>query len=114
MFKMKRVYEKADESDGLRILVDRLWPRGLRKEDAKVDLWLKDVAPSTELRNLIHGGEVQWEEFKEKYFEELKGKESIIKEMRLRAKAQTVTLLYAAKDVERNNAKALLEFLRPV
>ena len=110
MLKIKRVYEKADESDGVRILVDRLWPRGLRKEEAKVDSWLKDVAPSTELRNLAHHEGAGWEEFKEKYFEELKGKEATIKELRQRAKEQTVTLLYAAKDVERNNAKALLEF----
>lgn len=111
MLKIKRVYEKPEKNDGLRILVDRLWPRGLTKEKAGIDKWMKDIAPSDNLRKWFAHKEERWEEFKRRYNVELKDKKDLIKELGVLTKNKTVTLLYAAKDKERNNAKALLEFL---
>jgi len=107
--KIKRVYEKAHIEDGKRILVDRLWPRGLTKEKAHVDLWLKDIAPSTELRKWFGHESAKWNEFKKLYIEELKNNEpqtSILKEQLITG---MVTLVYAAKDKEHNEALVLKE-----
>lgn len=109
--RIKRIYEKPEERDGLRILVDRLWPRGMRKETAKLDIWMKEIAPSHELRSWFEHREDRWEEFRERYFEELKGKEELIFKLKELWKNQTVTLLIAATDKERNNAVAVQEFL---
>jgi len=112
MIRIKRVYEQAAEEDGFRILVDRLWPRGLSKEKAKVDLWLKEVAPSGELRKWFSHDPAKWTEFKKKYEKELSAKQSLLKEIRLMEKEKgTVTLLYSARDVEHNNAVALQAIL---
>lgn len=112
MLKIKRVYEKPGPSDGERILVDRLWPRGLSKKRAKIDKWMKDIAPSDGLRKWFSHKEERWEGFKTRYSKELKYKKDLIKELKMLSKNKSVTLLYSAKDEERNNAVALLEFLK--
>jgi uncharacterized protein YeaO (DUF488 family) len=111
MIKTKRIYEPRSKADGFRILVDRLWPRGVKKEDAHYDDWLKEVAPSTELRKWFNHDPEKWTPFKAKYKTELKGSEAL-KELRaLIKKHKTVTLLYGAKDEEHNHALALKQFL---
>jgi uncharacterized protein YeaO (DUF488 family) len=108
MIKIKRVYTAAAEDDGFRILVDRLWPRGISKENAKVDLWLKEVAPSNELRKWFSHDSERWEDFKRKYGKELAAKQELLKEIRQIEKERgMVTLVYSARDVKRNNAVAL-------
>jgi uncharacterized protein YeaO (DUF488 family) len=109
--KIKRVYEAPDGDDGIRILVDRLWPRGLTKERAYVDLWLKDIAPSTELRKWFGHDPAKWEEFKELYHRELEANAEQVSLLKDQLKKGTVTLLYAAKDVEHNEAIVLQEWL---
>ncbi|MCF6148865.1 MAG: DUF488 family protein [Candidatus Kuenenia sp.] len=111
MFVTKRVYEAPDKNDGIRVLVDRLWPRGLKKEEARIDYWMKEVAPSDALRKWFAHKEERWQEFKNRYYEELKGKKELLKQLTDLEKGKKVTLLYAAKDEERNNAQALLEVL---
>lgn len=96
-----------------RILVDRLWPRGISKESARVDLWLKDIAPSDKLRKWFGHKEERWEEFKNKYKEELKQKKDLLKKIKeLEKKCKVITLLFSAKDEKRNNAVVLFEVLR--
>jgi len=113
MIKIKRVYEKAEESDGIRILVDRLWPRGIKKEEAKVDYWLKEISPSNELRKWFSHDFNKWEEFKNKYFNELNSKKELINFLlELIKKNSNVTLLYSAKEEKYNNAVALKEYLQ--
>ena len=112
MFGIKRVYEKPDEGDGVRVLVDRLWPRGLKKEEVKIDHWMKDAAPSDSLRKWFAHKEELWPEFKRRYLEEMKDKKDILKQLQDLGKSKKVTLLYAAKDEERNNALVLLELLK--
>jgi uncharacterized protein YeaO (DUF488 family) len=104
---IKRVYEEPDRDDGTRILVDRLWPRGLTKEDARVDLWLKDVAPSTALRKWFAHDPGKWEEFRSRYLEELKRNKELLSLLRQEAAKGTVTLVYGAKDQEHNEAVIL-------
>lgn len=111
MFVTKRVYEKSDEDDGIRVLVDRLWPRGLKKEEAKIDYWMKEIAPSDTLRKWFAHKEEHWKEFKSRYMKELKEKDELLKQLIDSGKDKKVTLLYAARDEERNNAQALLEVL---
>lgn len=112
MIKTKRIYEPATEEDSFRILVDRLWPRGLSEKKAKVDLWLKEVAPSNELRKWFSHDPKKWEEFKKKYAKELSAKQPLLKEIReIKKEKRTVTLLYSARDVEHNNAIALKAFI---
>ncbi len=111
-FKIKRVYEPRSPDDGFRVLVDRLWPRGISKGSGVVDHWLRDVAPSDGLRRWFGHRPDRWEEFKRRYFEELEGKRHLIVELlRLEREHGTVTLLFSAKDVQHNNAVALLEYL---
>jgi uncharacterized protein YeaO (DUF488 family) len=105
--KVKRIYEAPADSDGTRILVDRLWPRGIAKAKAKVDLWLKDIAPSDALRKRFHGHPEDWDEFRKAYAAELKQAGEAVKELRGHMRKGTVTLLYAARDEEHNNAVAL-------
>lgn len=108
---IKRIYEKADPSDGKRILVDRLWSRGISKENAHLDLWLKEIAPSTELRKWFHVATPNhWHEFKQRYLKELETN-SAVQELQQIASRNTVTLLYSAKDVENNHAIILKEYL---
>lgn len=110
-FQLKRVYEKADVADGYRVLVDRLWPRGLSKEKARVDLWLKDIAPSTELRKWFGHDPEKWNVFQQKYKAELKEKNETVKILKEEMKKHSVTLVYAAKDELHNDALVLKEFL---
>lgn len=109
--KLKRVYEQPDKEDGVRILVDRLWPRGLTKEKARIDLWLKDIAPSTELRQWFGHDPGKWEEFRQRYLFELKEKDEQLRRLKQEMEKGTVTLVYAAKDTEHNAARVLQEFL---
>lgn len=111
MIALKRVYEEPSKDDGFRVLVDRLWPRGLKKEDAKLDLWLKEAAPSSELRKWYNHDAGKWKEFKKRYFEELKEREEALDKISEKASGGKVTLLFAARDAERNNAAALKEYL---
>jgi uncharacterized protein YeaO (DUF488 family) len=108
----KRVYDAADEVDGLRVLVDRLWPRGLTKKKAGVDLWLKEIAPSRDLRNWFSHDSEKWDQFKRKYFVELNANpEPVDKIIRKAREKGGITLVFAARDQEHNNAVALKEFL---
>jgi uncharacterized protein YeaO (DUF488 family) len=109
---IKRIYAEPSENDGRRILVDRLWPRGLTKEKARIDLWLKDIAPSSELRKWFGHAPERWPEFKRRYAEELKTHGEQIAMLRQEASLGTVTLLYGARDEEHNEAVVLLEILQ--
>lgn len=109
---IKRVYEEPKEGDGTRILVDRLWPRGLTKERAKVDLWLKEVAPSNELRKWFAHDPKKWTEFQARYKDELKEHPDGLGLLKLEAKKGAVTLLYGAHDAEHNQAVVLEKMLR--
>lgn len=109
MIKVKRVYDKPEKDDGIRILVDRLWPRGVKKDN--VDIWLKDIAPSEELRKWFSHDPAKWEEFKKKYFEELDKNPKVKVLIELISRNQTVTLLYSSKSPY-NNAVALREYLQ--
>ncbi len=110
MIGLQRVYDKK-QKEGYRILVDRMWPRGISKEEAALDLWLKDVAPSTELRKWFFHDPTKWGDFKKRYFKELKSNQGDIQIILNQAKGGDVVLLYAAKDIEYNNAVALKEYL---
>jgi uncharacterized protein YeaO (DUF488 family) len=109
--RIKRVYDSADPSDGLRILVDRLWPRGLRRDQAAVDHWVKEVAPSTDLRRWFAHEPGRWAEFRRRYFAELDRNPEQLIELRKIVGRRTATLLFAAKDVEHNNARVLRDYL---
>jgi len=109
---IKRAYEAPEKADGVRILVDRLWPRGLSRDKAAVDLWLKDIADSTELRRWYAHQPERWPEFRRRYFAELDRQPEAVAELRAVLGKGSATLVYAAKDVERNNAQALMEYLR--
>jgi uncharacterized protein YeaO (DUF488 family) len=110
---IKRVYEPADESDGYRVLVDRLWPRGVTKEKAVIDLWAKDVAPSDDLRRWFSHDPSRWEEFRRRYRDELSAglRKGLVMELAARSKQGHLTLVYAAKDHLRNNAVVLQEVI---
>src|SRR5258708_32541481 len=110
--KIKRVYEEPGADDGVRILVDRLWPRGLTKVRAKVDLWLRGIAPSTELRKWFNHGPVKWEEFQRRYHTELQANAGQMELLLLEARKGTVTLLFGAKDEVRNEALVLQRLLK--
>lgn len=112
MIQLKRVYQKPSRKDGLRILVDRLWPRGLTKERAAVDVWLKDVAPSTELRKWFGHDPARWEQFQARYRKELGEKKDALQSLKAMTEEHDVTLVYGARDEEHNEAvvlKAILE-----
>jgi uncharacterized protein YeaO (DUF488 family) len=113
MIKIKRVYDQASTEDGFRILVDRLWPRGMPKDKAKVDLWLREVAPSDDLRKWFSHDPQKWQEFKKRYQSELREKQELLRKIK-RAEREngTVTILYSAKDEEHNQAVALAAFLQ--
>lgn len=108
---LKRVYEEKADDDGYRILVDRLWPRGLSKAKAGVDLWLKDIAPSTELRQWFDHDPAKWAEFQRRYRDELAGNAAVVATLRAHIKAGPVTLLYGARDTEHNDAVVLRDYL---
>lgn len=108
---LKRVYEKPSPNDGKRILVERLWPRGLKKEDAKVDEWLREIAPSTKLREWFGHDPEKWSEFEERYWKELKKKEEIVSKLVKEIKGKQITFVFAAKEEKHNNAVAIKEYI---
>lgn len=113
MIQTKRVYEKPSKEDGFRVLVDRLWPRGLTKEKAHVDLWMKEIAPSDELRKWFHHEERNWSEFVKKYKTELAKKKELLNELKkLGNEHGTVTLLFGSKDEKQNQAVVLASLLK--
>ena len=109
--RLKRAYEKAGPPDGTRILVDRLWPRGLTKEKAAIDLWLKEIAPSTELRKWFGHDPKKWRNFRSRYRTELKQHSAALQLIKSKAREEVVTLIYGARDQEHNEAVVLKEFL---
>jgi uncharacterized protein YeaO (DUF488 family) len=111
MLKIKRVYDPVSPDDGKRILIDRLWPRGIKKEKAHIDEWLKEIAPSNELRKWYSHDPAKWAEFKKRYKKELAGKAELLKKIKAESQKQTVTLLFSTKELELNNAVALKEML---
>jgi len=108
---IKRIYEPYSETDGYRILVDRLWPRGIRKEDARIDLWLKEAAPSTELRQWFNHEPQRWIRFKARYFAELDANRHHIEPILAALEKSAVTLVYASRDEQYNQAVALREYI---
>ena len=112
MIQVKRVYEKPSRTDGLRVLVDRLWPRGLTKERATVKLWLKDLAPSTELRKWFGHDPAKWKQFQARYRKELREKKEPLNLLKQKSKERTVTLLYGARDEDHNEALVLKKVLQ--
>ncbi len=109
--RIKRVYEPGNEQDGKRVLVDRLWPRGLTKEKAAVDLWLKNIAPSSELRKWFGHDPARWKEFQKRYRDELKNNPGSVSILKLEAESGPVTLLFGAKDEQHNEAVVLQSVL---
>lgn len=109
--RLKRAYDPPATSDGTRILVDRLWPRGVAKPDLRLDLWLKDIAPSDGLRKWYHKDTDKWDEFQRRYRKELADHEDLVQAVEERMAEGTVTLIYSAKDAERNNAVVLKRYL---
>ena len=113
MVRVKRVYEEAESIDGWRVLVDRLWPRGMKKEAAKIDLWMKDVAPSDTLRKWFGHDAKKWGDFQKKYRAELKEKAELLAELKkLEKEHGTLTLLFGARDEEHNQAVVLAQVLK--
>jgi uncharacterized protein YeaO (DUF488 family) len=110
-FKLKRAYEETARGDGARVLVDRVWPRGVSKAEARIDHWAKELAPSTGLRKWFGHEPARWDEFKRRYFAELESQGEALRELRKLARGKTVTLVYGAKDMEHNQAVALKEYL---
>jgi uncharacterized protein YeaO (DUF488 family) len=111
MIKLKRAYEAATPNDGVRILVERLWPRGVTKQRAKIDVWLKELAPSTELRKWYGHDPVRWLSFRKRYWAELRDQGNLLALLKLIAQDRTVTFVYAASDEQHNSAAALKQFL---
>ncbi len=107
MVKIKRIYDPPASEDGRRVLVDRLWPRGVAREEARIDEWLQEIAPSDDLRKWFGHDPTRWEEFRNRYRHELEGHDDILARLRAEAKKGRVTLLFAAKDEEHNNAVVL-------
>lgn len=108
---VKRIYEPAGKSDGFRVLVDRLWPRGLSKQVAQIDLWLREIGPSTALRTWFNHDPARWKEFQRRYHAELKEKTALLATIKEQVKMGPVTLLYSAKDQQHNQAVGLRSFL---
>lgn len=112
MIRVKRVYDPPEPDDGVRLLVERLWPRGIKKTDLHMDGWLKEVAPSTQLRQWFGHDPARWAQFRRRYFTELKREPAACKPIREAARRGNVTLLYSARDEKHNNALALKDYLR--
>jgi uncharacterized protein YeaO (DUF488 family) len=108
---LKRAYEKPSAEDGKRILVERLWPRGLKKEETKIDEWLKDVAPSTELRKWYSHDPAKWTEFKKRYWKELEAKKDVVLRLAKESKENKVTFVFGSKEEKLNNANALKDYI---
>lgn len=113
MFRVKRIYAAAEPADGYRVLVDRVWPRGVSKEKARIDLWMKEIAPSAELREWFAHDPRRWVEFRSRYREELKTKAELIDQLRkLEKEHGRVTVIFSARDERRNQAIVLCDFLQ--
>jgi uncharacterized protein YeaO (DUF488 family) len=108
---LKRAYEKPAKSDGFRVLIDRLWPRGVRKEDLKLDQWLRELGPSTELRKWFGHDPERWEEFRKRYFRELDSHPKEIRQLRAKMRQGPLTLVFGSKEERFNDATALKEYL---
>lgn len=112
MIKIKRVYEEYSKDDGFRILVDRLWPRGVSKKNVQVDLWLKEIAPTNQLRQWFNHDVSKWQEFQKRYKKELDNNQELVSQIkRLENEHKQITLVYAAKDEKHNNAVVLIDYL---
>jgi uncharacterized protein YeaO (DUF488 family) len=111
VIKLKRAYEAAEPGDGFRILVDRLWPRGVSKSSARIDLWLKEIAPSAALRKWFGHDPSKWIEFRDRYFRELDNNHEAVVELTMHIRHGKTTLVYGAKDQEHNDAVALKQYL---
>jgi uncharacterized protein YeaO (DUF488 family) len=111
MITIKRIYDPSSSDDGYRVLVDRLWPRGMSKEKASVDLWLRDIAPSNELRKWYNHEPQKWNEFRERYFAEIETRRGLLEPLRKKMIEGHVTLLFSSKELHINNAAALKEYL---
>jgi uncharacterized protein YeaO (DUF488 family) len=109
--RIKRVYDAPDQKDGYRVLIDRLWPRGTKKEDARIDEWIKEIAPSNELRKWYSHDPSKWEEFKRQYFGELDSQEDAVEKLLGMVSKDTVTFLFSSKETRLNNAVALKEYI---
>jgi uncharacterized protein YeaO (DUF488 family) len=109
--KLKRIYEGPATTDGCRVLVDRVWPRGISREKARLDLWMKDIAPSSALRRWFGHDPARWAEFVSRYAGELDSRQDLVQDLLDRAAKGSLTLVYAARDQEHNNAKALKDYL---
>lgn len=114
MIKLKRVYEQAEPSDGFRVLVDRLWPRGISKEEAHFDEWLKDIAPSTELRKWFGHDPAKWPVFQQRYRAELAAKTVVLEKLLADAAGRDITLVYASREQHYNNVTVLKEVLEEI
>lgn len=112
MIQTKRAYERASKDDGERVLVERLWPRGLKKEELRLDQWIKDIAPSTALRQWFHHDPAKWDEFRRRYFRELEQHADVWQPLLALARRGRLTLVYSSRDTEHNNAVALEGFLQ--
>lgn len=110
--RIKRVHQPRSRGDGTRILVDRLWPRGVRKEDAAIDRWMKEIAPSRELREWFGHDPARWREFERRYHTELRGKSVLLDDLRAMARRRPLTLVYSARDERHNQAVVLRDILR--
>jgi len=110
--RLKRAYEPPERLDGYRVLIDRLWPRGVSKQEAQLDEWARELAPSSELRRWFGHDPAKFDEFRRRYREELAAQEETLRELRRRARAGTLTLVYGARDSEHNDAVVLAEVLR--
>ena len=110
--RLKRAYEPAATADGYRVLVDRIWPRGVTREEARLDEWARELAPSAELRRWFRHDPVRFEEFRRRYTEELAAQDGKLRELRRRARERPLTLVFAARDTEHNDAVVLAEILR--
>lgn len=108
---LKRIYDTARDADGYRVLVDRLWPRGVSKQQASLDEWLKEAAPSDELRQSFHHENIDWDEFRRRYLSELTAHRESLRELAKRGSQGRVTLLFASKDEVHNNAVVLKQYL---
>lgn len=108
--KTKRVYDPFEKDDGFRVLIDRLWPRGIKKEDAHIDEWVKDISPSDELRKWYSHDPEKWKEFKKRYYNELRDKGDLLSTLANR-EGKTITLIFSSKELKYNNAEALKEYL---
>ena len=108
---VKRAYEEPSVDDGYRVLVDRIWPRGISKEKAQLDEWLKEVAPSNQLRKSYHSGAISWDEFRKQYLSDLKRHRDDLRPLAERAKNEKVTLVFSSKNLQHNNAVVLKQYV---